>query len=107
MPQRKKESAASVTARSKRFRERKLLAQRVKFDALYRRWLQDFYQKQNIDSHAFVPVDDFYNRFLHIYIDREEFVSALRYWATQIETETVVLNDAPIIVIRPRYMLSD
>lgn len=107
MTRKKKEPAAVVTERSRRFRQRKLNRERAANEIFYRNLLQTFYETRDIQQSDWATVDEFFSDAVAPFIDKQAFVGGLRYLGDAIETTAAHVQGKRIELIRPKYFLKD
>jgi hypothetical protein len=107
MLKKKKEPAAIVTERSRRFRQRKLNRQRAANEIFYRNLLQTFYETRGVQQSDWATVDEFFEGSISPLISREAFIGSLPHLSDVLETSGVYVRGERIEVIRPRYFLKE
>jgi len=105
MPKKKPEPKGASTARSRKFRVRRLNQQRAANEIFYRNLLQRFYEARSLEQSNWVTVDEFFTESLAPLIDKPAFVGGLKHLTNTIEVGTVLNNGESIQIVRPRYFL--
>jgi hypothetical protein len=99
MPKKKKEPAAAVTARSRKFRARKRLRSLLKsYDGMFGLDLQNFYRAQGLPVDVWVLAQDFASGYLP-----QTQQAILQYEFPGVESATARIQGKLVKLIRPQF----